>query len=188
MRIVFTGGPGAGKTTVAAALAAAEPCRFMVVPEAASAVYAALDTRWDKLDGSGRREVQRRIYRLQLEQESVASNGQIMLLDRGTVDGAAYWPDGAESYWLDLGTTHERELARYDAVVWMETAATLGIYDGCESNPCRFEDPAAAVATGRRLREVWSRHPRFRSVGACRSIDSKISALRKAIDELLPFR
>lgn len=188
MRIVLTGGPGAGKTTVAAALAAAEPDRFAVVPEAASAVYAALATRWDKLDCDGRRDVQRRIYRLQLDREAAAPNGRILLLDRGTVDGAAYWPDGADSYWLDLGTTHANELTRYDAVVWMETAAVMGLYDGCQSNPCRFEDPAAAVATGQRLHDVWRTHRQFCQVEACRSIESKIRAVRRAIDGLLAIR
>src|SRR6476661_7214774 len=68
-RIVLTGGPGAGKTSVAAALARWHPERLAHVPEAATQVYDRLGTRWDRLDAEGRREVQRRIYRLQLEQE-----------------------------------------------------------------------------------------------------------------------
>src|SRR5437588_10569622 len=159
MRIVLTGGPGAGKTTVAAAVAAAEPRVFVIVPEAATCVYDLLQTRWDRLEAEGRRDVQRRIFRLQREHEESAARehpGKVLLLDRGSVDGAAYWPDGAEDYFRDVGTTHAAELRRYDAVIWLESAAVLGIYDGCRSNPCRFEDPAAAVATGQRLCEVWS--------------------------------
>src|SRR6266576_2089371 len=68
-RIVLTGGPGAGKTSVAAALARIHPHILAHVPEAATQVYDRLGTRWDRLDAEGRREVQRRIYRLQLEQE-----------------------------------------------------------------------------------------------------------------------
>jgi predicted ATPase len=63
-RIVLTGGPGAGKTVISRQLAAARPDRFVLVPEAATQVYDALQTRWDRLDVEGRRGVQRQIYRL----------------------------------------------------------------------------------------------------------------------------
>src|SRR5688572_8490032 len=140
-RIVLTGGPGAGKTVVSAAIARADPSRFVRVPEAATQVYDALKTRWDRLDLAGRRDVQRRIYHLQVGQEAQMARehvGKILILDRGTVDGAAYWPEGPEDYWRDLGTTLEAELARYHAVIHLQSTAAIGLYDGDASNPCRF--------------------------------------------------
>src|SRR6476660_3406876 len=101
-RIVLTGGPGAGKTVISRQLAAAQPDRFALVPEAATQVYDVLQTRWDRLDVAGRREVQRRIYCLQVDQENrtaSANPDKVLLLDRGTVDGAAYWPEGPADYW-----------------------------------------------------------------------------------------
>src|SRR3954452_22879758 len=150
-RIVLTGGPGAGKTVVAHRLAAAQPDRFALVPEAATQVYDALQTRWDRLDIEGRRDVQRRIYRVQIEQEArlaAEHPGKILLLDRGTIDGAAYWPEGPDDYWRDLGSTLPAELARYEQVIWMQTCAAVGAYDGDASNSCRFEDAEGAVASG----------------------------------------
>src|SRR3954469_762463 len=149
-RIVLTGGPGAGKTVIAQQIAREQPDRFILVPEAATQVYDQLQTRWDKLDLPGRRDVQRRIYKLQRDQEeSLAAQHpqKILLLDRGTIDGAAYWPDGPDEYWRDLGTSIGEELNRYDTVIWLETCATLGLYDGDNSNFCRFEDPAAAISS-----------------------------------------
>ena len=67
--VVLTGGPGSGKTVLSALLAARFPDRFALVPEAASQVYADLRTRWDRSDAERRRDIQRRIYRLQLDQE-----------------------------------------------------------------------------------------------------------------------
>jgi nicotinamide riboside kinase len=183
-RIVLTGGPGAGKTVVTAALAAQFPGRFALVPESATQVYGDLKTRWDLLDLLGRREVQRRIYRLQREQEDRVAREhpeKALLLDRGTIDGAAYWPDGAEDYWRDLGTDHATELARYDTVLWLETAATLGIYDGTQSNACRFEDPVAAVASGKRLLDLWAGHPHLKHVGAFPDFEDKLAAVREAL-------
>src|SRR5436305_9482535 len=162
-RIVLTGGPGAGKTVIAQRLAAAHPDRYALVPEAATQVYDALQTRWDKLDLAGRRDVQRKIYGLQVDQENRtadANPGKILLLDRGTIDGAAYWPEGPDDYWRDVGSTIDAELKRYDAVVLLESSAAVGIYDGDASNPRRFEDAAGAIAAGQLLARLWEGHPR----------------------------
>jgi predicted ATPase len=186
-RIVLTGGPGAGKTVISRQIAAAAPERFALVPEAATQVYDALRTRWDKLDLEGRRDVQRRIYRLQVEQEErlAAEHGdRILLLDRGTVDGAAYWPDGSADYWRDLGTTLDAQLQRYDAVIWLQSCAALGLYDGDQSNACRFEDAAAAVASGELLLQLWGDHPQLRRVEAYASLDEKVRAVIETIEAL----
>ena len=180
MRIVLTGGPGAGKTVVARAIAARRANRFVLVPEAATQVYAMLNTRWDQLDLDGRRDVQRRIYHVQLEQEArLASQhpGKALLLDRGTIDGAAYWPDGPDDYWRDLGSNLRAELTRYDQVIWLETSAALNLYDGSESNFCRFEDAQAAIRSGELLKQLWGGHPKVQLVSALANLEDKIAAV-----------
>jgi predicted ATPase len=183
-RIVLTGGPSAGKTVIAQKIAVAHPNQFALVPEAATQVYDALQTRWDKLDLAGRRDVQRKIYRLQVDQEertAAANPDKILLLDRGTIDGAAYWPEGVEDYWRDVGSTLPAELARYDAVIWLQTSAALGLYDGDTSNPCRFEHPEAAIASGQLLANLWADHPRLQKVDAFPNLDHKLSAVEKIL-------
>lgn len=187
-RIVLTGGPGSGKTVISQRLVGAHPDRFVLVPEAATQVYTLLNTRWDQLDLEGRRDVQRRIYRLQSEQEdrfACEHPHKTLLLDRGTIDGAAYWPDGAEEYWRDLGTDHSRELSRYGTVIWMESCAALGMYDGDASNFCRFEDAAGAIASGKKLLELWGGHPNLKHVGAFTSLEDKIAAVEEMITSIL---
>lgn len=187
--IVLTGGPGSGKTRIATLLAERHPERFVAVPEAATQVYALLATRWDRLDTAGRRDVQRRIHRLQLQQEAalrnmLASTCQaypMLILDRGTVDGSAYWPDGPADYWRQLNTTLDCELARYDAVIWLQSTATIGLYDGDASNPCRFEDAAAAIDCGHRLLAVWQGHPRLFQILAHARFEDKLTAVERAI-------
>jgi predicted ATPase len=183
-RIVLTGGPGAGKTVIAEKIAAAHPDRFVLVPEAATQVYDALQTRWDKLDLPGRRDVQRKIYRLQVDQEERTATGnlnKILLLDRGTIDGAAYWPEGVDDYWRDIGSTLAAELRRYDAVIWLQTSAVLGLYDGDTSNPCRFEHPEAAIASGQLLANLWGDHPAVHKVDAFPHLQHKLSAVEKIL-------
>jgi predicted ATPase len=187
-KIVLTGGPGAGKTVISRHIAAQHPDRFVLVPEAATQVYDALQTRWDKLNVPGRRVVQRKIYDLQIDQEARTLDshpGKILLLDRGTIDGAAYWPEGPEDYWRDVRSTLDAELRRYDAVIWMQTSATLGLYDGDSSNPVRFEHPEAAIASGRMLMQLWGGHPRLRQVDAYPHLPDKIAAVERIVDETL---
>jgi predicted ATPase len=186
-RVVLTGGPGSGKTAVSNAIAQAMPARFVVVPEAATQVYSKARTRWDLVDTVGRRELQRQIYHLQRRQEDLFAAqhpDKILLLDRGTIDGAAYWPDGPDAYWVDLGTSLAVELARYDHVIWMQTAAAIGIYDGSDSNPVRFEDAAAAIASGELLVRLWSGHPHFHRNAAYPSLDDKITEVRKMLEKI----
>jgi predicted ATPase len=186
-RIVLTGGPCSGKTVLTSRLAALDPVRFVRVPEAATQVYDAMQTRWDRLTEPERRDVQRRIYRLQVAQEermAAEHPERVLLLDRGTVDGAAYWPDGPEAYWHDLGTTLERELARYDAVLWMQTSAALGLYDGDASNPRRFEDAQGAIIAGNRLVTLWGNHPRLIQIEAFPTVEEKLEVVRQTLTAL----
>ena len=143
-----------------------------------------LGTRWDRLDLEGRRDVQRRIYRMQVEQEdrlTLAHPGKALLLDRGTIDGAAYWPQGPDDYWRDLGTNLRDELGRYDQVIWLETCAVLNLYDGADSNFCRFEDAAGAIRSGESLRGLWSGHPKLGLVSAYATLADKIAAVEALV-------
>jgi predicted ATPase len=187
-KIVITGGPGAGKTVISRHFASTHPERFVLVPEAATQVYDALQTRWDKLDLAGRRDVQRKIYQLQIDQEdrTLATHpGKILLLDRGTIDGAAYWPEGPEDYWRDVGSSPTAELNRYDAVIWMQTSAALGLYDGDSSNPRRFEHPEAAIASGKMLVDLWKDHPVLQKIDAYPHLVDKIAAVESVFTHLL---
>lgn len=85
------------------------------------------------------------------------------MCDRGTVDGAAYWPDGVDEFFGTMGTTHAAELARYDVVLFFETNAIGdGVIEG--GNRYRTESNDEAVALDRRLRALWQAHPRFHLV------------------------
>jgi predicted ATPase len=186
-KIVLTGAPGSGKSTIAREIDRRHPGKFIVVPEAATQYYSALGRKWNQLDLEQQREAQRSIYRLQIAQEAkfaAMHPDRAMLLDRGTIDGSAYWPDGPSEYWVDLKTTEAAELARYDHIVVLETAAAIGIYDGDASNHIRFEGAAEAIENSRKLAALWAGHAEVTLVRAEHDLQRKIAAVEAIVSQL----
>lgn len=160
-RIVLTGGPGGGKTTAADLFRREIGERVVVVPEAATLLFSGGFPRSGEVHA--RTSAQRAIYHVQTHLEDVQSAlypERILLCDRGTIDGAAYWPGDPAEFFAEVGSSEAREMARYDAVIFFETAAVGGIaIEG--GNPTRIETVEEALALDRRLRALWSRHPRM---------------------------
>jgi predicted ATPase len=175
-RIVLTGGPGGGKTTAADLYLRELGDSAIVVPEAATLLFAGGFPRVDEPDAE--RSLQQAIYAVQRNLEDVQGArfpDRVLLCDRGTVDGAAFWPDGDHEFFSMAGTTRERELARYDAVLFFETGAVGGLsIEG--GNRYRTESNDRAVELDRRLRSLWGDHPRFYLVPHQQSFLAKITA------------
>jgi AAA domain len=106
-RVVLTGGPGAGKTALLELIRQSFCAHVKVLPEAASVVFGGGFPRED--DATCRRAAQRAIFYVQRELEIAGDshNPAIVLCDRGTIDGLAYWPGPPEEFWSSLGTTFE---------------------------------------------------------------------------------
>jgi len=157
-RVVLTGGPGAGKTAVLE-LVRHHLCRHVrVLPESAGILFGGGFPR----DGAAqaRRAAQRAIFYVQRELEiaSAGLDAAVLLCDRGTVDGMAYWP-GPDDFFSSVGSSRLEEISRYDAVIHLRTPPASGGYD--QSNPLRIESAAEAAAIDRRIAEAWSGHPRI---------------------------
>jgi predicted ATPase len=190
-KIVLTGAPGAGKTTVLQTLVhepAWQTWRDRIggvvgVEESATSVYGRRGVRWDQIDDANRRDVQREIYRDQLAKEEALQDKQarVALLDRGTIDGSAYWPDGPAAYWRAVDSDPNKELDRYDLVVLLESSAAIGRYDGDATNAVRFETAQAAIANGELLAKLWGDHPRRVKVPASDDFLEKVERVAAVI-------
>ena len=157
-RVVVTGGPGAGKTALLE-IVHRHFCRHVVVlAESAGILFGGGFPR--RATMPARHAAQRAIFRIQRELERMTdeeADAALVLCDRGTVDGVAYWDRPAESFWADVGSSAAVELARYDAVIHLRTPRSGHGYD--RSNPLRIESAAEAHALDERLLAVWASHP-----------------------------
>jgi predicted ATPase len=185
-RIAVTGGPGGGKTTVWRALAAAHCEHVLAVPEVATLMFRHV---FPQVESEAERcAVQRAIFAVQNELEAFygarALPAQTLLCDRGSCDGGGYWPAGHEAFFVAMGSSWQRELQRYDAVLFLETAA-VGGYSIREGNETRSESLAEAVQVDARLRQVWEAHPHFVHIAHERDFAQKLARAEAALRALL---
>jgi CYTH domain-containing protein/predicted ATPase len=191
--IALSGGPCSGKSAFMKDLKGQPSYRSLLhaVPETATYVIKQVEADPPIGDWLAMREYQRTIYDLQLLFEHVAlkkalrTGKQALLLDRGTVDGAAYMTHGLTDLPVVFGSTLQAEYARYHGIIFMELPPRE-IYDARKSeNEARYETYDEAVVTSEKLYAVWKDHPRFRFIANGAGWDDKAARARAALDELL---
>lgn len=182
-RVVLTGGPGAGKTAVLELIRQSFCEHVKVLPEAAGIVFGGGFPRGT--EGEKLRAAQRAIFYIQRELEAAASaeTPAVVLCDRGTVDGLAYWP-GPGDLWTSVRTSLSDQLARYDAVVHLRTPSDVGGYN--QDNPLRIETAAEARIIDDKIARAWADHPRRFVVEPAESFLAKAAEALELLRQEMP--
>ena len=117
------------------------------------------------------------IYRRQVERESTVGR-RSFISDRGTVDAFAFHPESLDQ----LGTTLEREYARYTAVIQLGSAAAIGppYY---VTDTIRNESVDEARKIERAITSAWKNHPGYLYIDAGVAFEVKYAAFRHAVME-----
>lgn len=182
-RVVLTGGPGAGKTAVLELVKQSFCLHVLVLPESAGIVFGGGFPR--RTDLAAAQAAQRAIFYVQRELENAAEgeNPAVILCDRGTVDGAAYWT-GRPDLWTSVGTSLHAELTRYSAVIHMRVPGEASGYD--HSNPLRLESAEEAAKIDRHIGDLWSKHPRVYSIDPQETFIAKAAKVLEVLKEQVP--
>jgi predicted ATPase len=182
--VVLTGGPGAGKTAVLELVRASACLHVRVLPEAASVIFGGGFPRRDGLEE--RRAAQRAIFHVERELEALeqAQNAAILLCDRGTLDGLAYWPGEPSDLWAGVHSTMAAELQRYAAVIHLRTPGAGEGYG--YNNPLRTESADAAALIDARIADIWAAHPNVTTIPASADFLTKADAALVALQAELP--
>ena len=185
-RVVLTGGPGAGKTAVLELVRQSFCAHVVTLPEAAGIVLGGGFPRGPETPL--RQAAQRAIYHVQRELEAVgdARAAAIVVCDRGTVDGAAFWPvTGGKTLWSAVGSTLDDELGRYAVVIHLRTPAVgSGYYN--HRNPLRLETEEEAAAIDNRIARLWADHPRRFEIAATAQFLDKAARAIEILRQELP--
>jgi hypothetical protein len=131
---------------------------------------------------------QRIIYHWQRELERVTLltelEASVILCDRGTVDGLAYWTGARESFFPQFGTSLEHEISRYDTVIHLHTPGMNNGYN--HENHVRNETPEQARILDERIFECWEGHPNRFEVGNQVDFMAKASEALRLIRNQMP--
>lgn len=182
-RVVLTGGPGAGKSAVLELIRLFFCEHVHTLPESASIIFGGRFPRNHR--AAIQQAAQRAIYHVQRELESTADidNAAVVLCDRGTIDGSAYWAGDGDLF-TSVGTSRENELLRYDAVIHLRTPTSLRAYN--HDNPLRIESLEEAGAIDARILDQWAGHPRRFVVPATDDFLNKASHVLALLREEVP--
>jgi nicotinamide riboside kinase len=182
-KIAITGGPSGGKTTLIDTLQRDLGHQVASVPEAASILYRGGFPR--RPGNKLQKHVQKAIYFTQFELESIFEEenpNKLIICDRGSVDGLAYWPESTDSFFKILETNLKKEYARYDWVLHLDTAP-IDHYD--VANPIRTETFTEAIEVNTRILKAWADHPQRIIVKNQQDFFSKMNLCLKIIRLIL---
>lgn len=197
-RIVMTGGPCAGKTTIMSHLHQALENRgykVFIVPESATELIANGIHTGQHLSAA---DFQSLLVEKQISKEVIYEKAAakykpekvVILYDRGMMDFRAYvTPAEAEEIMRRNDLTFEAAFKRYDAVIHLVTAAdgALAHYESGEgsNNAARSESPEEAITVDRRTLHAWLGHPHLRIFRNTGNFEDKKRAVMKEVFAVL---
>lgn len=197
LKVVLTGGPCAGKSSVVEAISGARHDEIVVVPESATMLFEngfptpgvqVSSTEWHRNYAS---LFQERAYELRLflektfEEIAVRMGAKIIVCDRGILDGAAYVSGGRREFCATFGISAPEALERYDAVIHLESLATGApeLYSD-RNNSFRRETLREAMERELATRAAWADHPRYYMVSTTSSFEEKREIVLSIVDHL----
>jgi hypothetical protein len=197
-KVVFDGGPCGGKTTVGRRLKEKYPSSIFVTPEVASGLtkeLIPLPGRDVVLCHAWLHDFQTAVLPTQITMEKMWTDAlretatKLMIIDRGTLGGAAYFPGGLESFLKHFGLDLGESLACYDMVIHLETLAkSQPELFGKTDNEQRYEtSPGQAIALDYLIQEIWQNHPNWHFIPSHWGIDTITDKIDELIQPYLTF-
>lgn len=199
LKIVLTGGPCAGKTSVLEYITdklGAVGYKIDIVPETATEVF---EAGYKPGKNITQEEFQRLILVKQLEKEEIYNklndDKRIVFFDRGILDACAYAPEGCmDDLFNKYHLTYSEIYSRYDAILHLVTTA-----DGAEefylwndpnsesegNNPARKESPEEARIADKKTLNIWIGHPHLRVIDNSTDFKGKLNKVVAEVYSLL---
>lgn len=192
IRVVLTGGPAAGKSTVLGRINESYSGLAQTVPEAALILLdngfplPGPDMDWSE---DWQRALQDAILPLQRSLEDTYTikaqklGHKVIVCDRGLLDGAAYTTGGLPKYLERYQLNYYDTLERYKAVWHLGSTALTQpkIYE----QQGRMEDLERAKNLETATLEAWKHHPNRLIIPAEGNLGNKIDRVLSLLDQLL---
>jgi hypothetical protein len=173
MKIVITGQPEIGKTTLSHILGREFGTAVHLAPDAMDILNNGLFPDANTVTAQKCR--QRALYHVQKEIENLLEekrDGRLIICDHGTLDFLARWPDTASRFFDEVDSSLEKEFSRYEWVLQIlpkQARFQNQLYGAPPLNPQNF----------------WSLHPRHIVIPAELNFSSTVGLTSDLIREFL---
>lgn len=168
-RIVLTGGPCSGKSTIIDALRDVFAKTVYVVPETATMVIGGLGAQLPE-HRMGKRHFNRELSNIQrsmehlAEMQARAEGKRALLLDRAVPDNGAYLDGGLSELAEILRTDIESEYGRHDLVLCLGMPPKEHYETSRGNNKARSETYELAQFRHALVEGIWEKHPRYHHI------------------------
>lgn len=197
-KVVLTGGPCAGKSTILSRIQESFPEQVETVPEAANMLIGGgFPLPSDSLPYSERWQMtlQDPLFSLQQSLEAnhheiaTRTNKQLLVCDRGLLDQVAYFRGGVSEFLERYKVSDVNEIiGRYSMVIHLASVALLGdnAYQQASSAQERVEDTVEQVREAeQKTLEAWSLHPNRIIIEPSQNFDKKYEKVAKIVSNQL---
>lgn len=191
-KIVMTGGPAGGKTTLTTRLVkelTSRGYRVLIAPEAATELISGFgikpfggclsmyDFQYFVIDSQLQKE-----RMAQRAAELVPEDKVLIICDRGVLDNKAYVShEEFDTILTHFRLTEAQVLASYDAVIHLVSSSNGAEYAYSYNNAARYETLEGAREKEEQALLSWQKHPNRVIIGNSYNFDNKI---RKAMNEI----
>lgn len=196
-RIVFTGGPLGGKSTIMSYLEGVYKDKAGFMTEVASMLLTngypkpGSDVSYSEawLD-----YINETIIPTQIAMENghlhaaVENHKNTVFFDRGLLDPAAYLPNGYDTMVERYGIDIDMVKSRYSMVIHLQSLACHSTEEYerlCGTNPARYDTAAMAIERDRVLMQAWKNHPNLRIIPANTSMEEKIQLVLSILHPIM---
>ncbi len=180
-KVVLTGGPSSGKSTICQNLKDLFDTKIHICQEAATMLFRGGFPRID--DEVGLIERQYAIFHVQKAlanlSQSVNPSAEILLFDRGLLDGLCYWPDSWDSYASKMQIDIEETKNDYNLVIQLGVAHS----EDYQNSAFRPEDQQTSLNMEQKLVEIWKGHPNYHFIPYTSDWQDKIDLCLELINK-----
>lgn len=185
-KIVLTGAPSSGKSSVMKELADLFGEQVLLVPESAVVLLQGGFPAPSHSDLEQIRAFQKAILQVQAGLEFILPKqkpaAQFAVFDRASLDGGGFWPPGPEDFLKQFSVDRQKEYAKFTDVLFLELP-TPEMFGGV--NDLRFHNFEQSALSERQLEAVWKDHPRFRKIPAKATLEEKVRSVVSVIKDIL---
>lgn len=185
-KIVLTGAPSSGKSSVMKELSRLYKDKILLVPESAVVLLSGGFPAPSHEDLEQIRAFQNAIVAVQKGLEFILprqhSSASFAIFDRGILDGAGFWPPGPKEYLKQFQIDRDSEYKKFTNVIFLELPKPE-MFGG--TNDHRFHNYEQSLASERQLESVWKEHPHFTKISAKETLEEKISSVVSVIQEIM---